>query len=202
MAENDSFLNAATTPELRNESTGLSPTHRILSKSMSAQHPSSNLYRPDVDGLRAFAVVAVFIFHLHRRWLNSGFVGVDVFFVVSGYVVSHSIAGRDSGTLGRQLQDFYARRVKRLLPGLLLSCLVVSLAFAALTTPFPDALNDSNCRTALTAFGGVSNIYMVRGRSYFDTDAIPYPFTHTWSLGVGGAILPCFSGPRLSSPLQ
>jgi peptidoglycan/LPS O-acetylase OafA/YrhL len=142
-------------------------------------------YRADIDGLRAIAVFAVIAFHLRSRWLTGGFVGVDVFFVVSGYVVCHSIAGHSEGSTLSALREFYARRVKRLLPGLLACLLVVSAAFALLTAPFPVEHNNATYRTGLSALVGLSNLYLNRlSLNYFDGDAVPNPFTHTWSLSV------------------
>ena len=71
-------------------------------------------YRPDIDGLRAVAVMAVILFHFDSSWLPGGFIGVDIFFVISGYVVSGSLLREQHATPGAFLAAFYARRVKRL----------------------------------------------------------------------------------------
>src|SRR5580704_14616574 len=76
---------------------------------------SSAQYRPAIDGLRAVAVLAVFIFHLNRKWLPGGFVGVDVFFVISGFLIT-SILLRDYGRNTFSLWKFYQRRIARLFP--------------------------------------------------------------------------------------
>ncbi|WP_408034113.1 acyltransferase family protein [Thiorhodovibrio winogradskyi] len=127
--------------------------------------------------------MAVLVYHLEPRWLPGGFTGVDIFFVISGYVVSGSLA-RDqarhflSFTLG-----FYARRILRIFPALILCLLLVMLASIAL---IPEAwLSETSHRTGLFAFFGVSNVALVLfDDGYFSPRAEFNPFTHTWSLGV------------------
>ena len=75
----------------------------------------SNKYRPEIDGLRAFAVVAVIINHFNKDLLPSGYLGVDIFFVISGYVITSSLAGRESKNFLDFLTSFYERRIKRLM---------------------------------------------------------------------------------------
>ncbi|WP_254955324.1 MULTISPECIES: acyltransferase, partial [unclassified Cyanobium] len=84
-------------------------------------------YRPDIDALRGAAMLAVLVFHLNKGWLPGGFTGVDVFFVISGYVVMGSLLGQASKPLWPRLGTFYLRRVRRLLPNLLACLLVTSL---------------------------------------------------------------------------
>ncbi len=140
-------------------------------------------YRADLDGLRGLAVLAVFIYHLCPPWLRGGFVGVDVFFVLSGYVVTGVLlAGQPAPPLPTLL-GFYARRLKRLLPNLLLCLVGTALAFALLVPP-SDQTNRI-FRTGLRAVFGWSNIYLNgKETGYFDVDTSLNPFTHTWSLGV------------------
>ena len=75
-------------------------------------------YRPEIDGLRAFAVVAVIINHFNKDLLPSGYLGVDIFFVISGYVITSSLAGRHSRNFLDFLTGFYERRIKHLVPAL------------------------------------------------------------------------------------
>src|SRR6267154_4746461 len=83
-------------------------------------------YRPDIDGLRAIAVLAVVGFHAFPYWVRGGFVGVDVFFVISGYLISANIfAALDSNRFS--FVEFYARRIKRIFPGLVLLLIVVTV---------------------------------------------------------------------------
>lgn len=145
---------------------------------------STSAYRPDIDGLRAVAVLLVVAFHLHAGWMPGGFVGVDVFFVISGFVVTSSLASRDVG--GRfGVADFYGRRIKRLVPALLVSVLATTALYACLVPPVPNEFNTAVYRTGMASVVGLSNLYLWRsGTSYFDGDVLPNPFTHTWSLGV------------------
>jgi len=141
------------------------------------------LYLAYIDGLRAFAVLSVFIYHLHPELLPGGFSGVDVFFVVSGYVVSLSLDKQRGVNLRTFLAVFYSRRVKRILPALIF-CLLVTIFFTALFVPYSH-LSSSHQKTALYAFFGLSNIILASGNDdYFGPLAEFNPFTHTWSLGV------------------
>src|SRR4051812_40722819 len=96
---------------------------------MTKSHPhlSHPKYRPDIDGLRAVAVLAVVAFHAFPNWMKGGFIGVDVFFVISGFLISTIIfENLDKGTFS--FSEFYARRIKRIFPALLL-VLIASYAF-------------------------------------------------------------------------
>ena len=74
------------------------------------------LYRPEIDGLRALAVLAVIINHFNKNFMPNGFLGVDIFFVISGYVITSSLAKFNAKNLNQFLKSFYERRVKRLIP--------------------------------------------------------------------------------------
>jgi peptidoglycan/LPS O-acetylase OafA/YrhL len=137
-------------------------------------------YRPDLDGLRAVAVLAVLAFHAFPKALPGGFAGVDVFFVISGFLISGIIfealrAGRFSYT------DFYWRRVRRIFPALVLvlaACL--GLGWMLL---LPDEYRNLG-RHALAGAGFLSNIVLWREAGYFATAAELKPLLHLWSLGV------------------
>jgi peptidoglycan/LPS O-acetylase OafA/YrhL len=140
-------------------------------------------YRSDIDGLRAVAVLSVMLYHLSGAWLPGGFTGVDVFFVISGYVVCGSLASSDSARLRGFIAGFYARRLARIVPALV----VMLVTAAVLATLFiPRAwLNNSSDRTALYAFFGLSNWVMLEDDdAYFAPRAEFNPYAHTWSLGV------------------
>lgn len=140
-------------------------------------------YFPYIDGLRALAVLAVVVYHLHGPWLPGGFVGVDVFFVISGFVVSASLAGFKGRGLGRFLAYFYARRIRRIVPALVL-CLLVTAYVSALLVP-SSWLSAVNQQTGLYAFFGLSNFILAStGRDYFAPTTEYNPYTHTWSLAV------------------
>ena len=146
-----------------------------------AQSPSS--YRNDIDGLRAVAVLSVMLYHLSSQWLPGGFVGVDIFFVISGFVVSSSLAHAPSDRFHRFVAFFYARRLARIGPALVL-VLVVSALVATLVIP-RAWLSQFNEKTALHAFFGLSNwALQTNADTYFAPRAEFNPYTHTWSLGV------------------
>ena len=140
-------------------------------------------YRPDIDGLRAVAVLAVMVGHLGTGLLPGGFVGVDVFFVISGFVVTASLVSSNAPTLGGFISEFYARRLARIVPALVLVVLVTAMA-AVLFIPqaWLSAHGDNTARYALF---GLSNWFLqTSSGSYFAPRSEFNPYTHTWSLGV------------------
>lgn len=140
-------------------------------------------YFPHVDGLRALAVVAVMVYHLVPHVLPGGFTGVDVFFVISGFVVTASLTGHGDERLGSFLARFYARRLARLVPALVVM-LVVTTALYVLFVP-KAWFNRAAETTGQAAFWGLSNWSLDRQVvNYFEPRAELNPFTHTWSLGV------------------
>jgi len=137
-------------------------------------------YRPDIDGLRAVAVLSVVIFHLFPSVLPGGFVGVDVFFVISGYLITQIITG------GLEKNDFsfaafYARRIKRIFPALIIVT-VATLVFGwtALFSAEYAALG----KHAAAGAAFVSNFVLWDESGYFDSAAYAKPLLHLWSLGV------------------
>jgi peptidoglycan/LPS O-acetylase OafA/YrhL len=146
-------------------------------------------YRADVDGLRAVAVIAVLTYHMHHAWLPGGFTGVDIFFVISGFVVTGSLLQqRRSATVGDFLAGFYVRRAKRLAPALML--MVLGSSIGLLAVPEAGETLDYYFMTAQLALVGAANIAFASQRtSYFTMGTATLrtelnPFTHTWSLGV------------------
>jgi peptidoglycan/LPS O-acetylase OafA/YrhL len=140
-------------------------------------------YAPYIDGLRAVAVLSVIVYHLNGAWLPGGFAGVDVFFVISGFVVSTSMHKMQSRGPLSFMANFYARRVTRIVPALVV-CLVATAIASALFIP-SAYLSDSNQRTGQAAFFGLANIVLARrSGDYFAPMAEFNPYTHTWSLGV------------------
>ncbi|MBM5815569.1 MAG: hypothetical protein FJ083_02960 [Cyanobacteria bacterium K_Offshore_surface_m2_239] len=145
---------------------------------------ASPAYRPEIDGLRAVAVLAVLIHHFDPAWLPGGFLGVDLFFVISGYVVTASLARRQERHWREMLAGFYTRRFRRLIPALLVMVLVTAIAFTAFVSR-SDATYGPIMGTGLTSLIGASNLYLLRtGTDYFNFSTQFNPFLHTWSLGV------------------
>lgn len=155
------------------------------------------VYRVDIDGLRAVAVTAVIVYHVDHAWLPGGFTGVDVFFVISGYVVSGSLLAKKHQSVGAQIAAFYSRRVKRLAPALLAMVFCASLAISLFLPPSTPTLSQYYT-TGMAALLGTTNVYFVTrasGGGYFDEGAaaLEYnPYTHTWSLGVEEQFYLCF----------
>jgi peptidoglycan/LPS O-acetylase OafA/YrhL len=146
--------------------------------------PRGKSYRPEIDGLRALAVLAVILNHLNTAWAPTGFLGVDIFFVISGYVVTSSLLARQPVGPLAFLGSFYGRRFKRLLPALITMVVLVSILFSILVSGNEDLFPPS-LRTGLAALFGVSNLYLLKqGAGYFAADTSFQPFLHTWSLGV------------------
>ncbi|MFM9048181.1 MAG: acyltransferase family protein, partial [Cyanobium sp.] len=130
------------------------------------------------------AVVAVLIHHLHHQWLPGGFLGVDLFFVISGYVVTASLARREETNRQHMLAGFYTRRFRRLLPALLLMVVLTSLLLGLFVSSADDQYALS-MRTGLASLFGVSNLFLLRqGTNYFDLGTQFNPVLHTWSLGI------------------
>lgn len=137
-------------------------------------------YRPEIDGLRAIAVVPVLFFHAKFAGFDSGFVGVDIFFVISGFLITKIIiADLEAGRFS--LLDFYARRARRILPALIALCLGVVALGWALSTPAAFA---ETGRVLVWVGLFASNIYFWRNSGYWSPDADTDPLRHTWSLSV------------------
>lgn len=144
------------------------------------QHLSHPKYRPDIDGLRAIAVLSVVLFHAFPSLIQGGFIGVDIFFVISGFLIS-SILMSELKTDSFSIAKFYARRVVRIFPALI-TVLIACLAFGWMAL-----LSDEYKSLAKHALGGVgfiSNLVLWSEASYFDVSANAKPLLHLWSLGV------------------
>jgi peptidoglycan/LPS O-acetylase OafA/YrhL len=140
-------------------------------------HPK---YRADIDGLRAIAVLSVIGFHAFHNWVKGGFVGVDIFFVISGFLISSIIiSSLEKGTFS--FTEFYARRVKRIFPALIL---VMAACFVfGWFTLLADEYKQLGKHIAGGA-GFISNILLLNESGYFDNIAETKPLLHLWSLGV------------------
>lgn len=137
-------------------------------------------YRPDIDGLRAIAVLAVLLFHLDIGIVSGGYVGVDIFFVISGFLIGRGVA-TDLAAGRFSLATFYVHRIKRIFPALftMLGAVVVLGWFLLLPG---DYRNLGSSALATTLFAG--NVFFARETGYFGLDAAQTPLLHTWSLAV------------------
>jgi peptidoglycan/LPS O-acetylase OafA/YrhL len=137
-------------------------------------------YRRDIDGLRAIAVVSVVVYHLFAGVLPGGYLGVDIFFVISGFLIT-GILVRDCATGRYSIVRFYERRLRRIIPALVfLIAVVTAIATAILLSR--DLVGYA--KSVLATFAFVSNVYFWRDTNYFSPDASTKPLLHTWSLGI------------------
>lgn len=146
----------------------------------SPSYPSRIAYRPDIDGLRALAVLAVVAYHYGPSKVPGGFIGVDVFFVISGYLIS-SILFQDIVRGHFSVARFYQRRIRRIFPALilaLLTCIVVGWFMLFLGE------YEQMGKHVLASAGFVQNFVLWSEAGYFDTEAISKPMLHLWSLAV------------------
>lgn len=137
-------------------------------------------YRPDIDGLRALAVLAVIGFHAFPELVPGGFIGVDIFFVISGYLISGIIGkGLANGTFS--FADFYVRRIRRIFPALTLvvACCLLAGYFLLLADEYKQV-----AKQAISGLFFVANFALWTEAGYFDTAAELKPFLHLWSLGI------------------
>ena len=150
----------------------------VLTTSAAPSHKGG--YRPDIDGLRAIAVTIVLVYHTGISPFRGGFIGVDVFFVISGFLITSLLrADLQRGTFS--IARFYERRVRRIAPALI-AVVGVTLAVAPFAL-FPVEIK-TTALTAITALSSVSNIYLLNSSGYFGADVNSQPLIHTWSLGV------------------
>ena len=139
-------------------------------------------YRSDIEGLRAIAILLVVIFHAHAPWMPGGFLGVDVFFVLSGFLITGLLLQEMRATGRISLSAFWARRARRLLPAAAVVTVFVLVANAVLLTPF-EQVTFANTARAFAVYG--SNIlFAVRNADYFAASTTHDPLLHTWSLSV------------------
>jgi len=139
-------------------------------------------YRPALDGLRALAVVAVIGYHLGYRWLRGGFIGVDLFFVLSGYLITSLLLAERHRSGHIDLPRFWLRRAKRLLPALLLVVLAVAYWEFMHASPFERQIRRPDL--LWTLFYGSNWHFIQSGQDYFAQLADASPVRHTWSLAI------------------
>ncbi|KAF0717434.1 hypothetical protein As57867_002282, partial [Aphanomyces stellatus] len=174
------------------------PTNRTLTPTVASEenqtsqdsHPIA--YRADIDGLRALAVAAVVLFHAYPKTFSSGFIGVDVFFVISGFLIS-SILFKENAKGSFTYADFYSRRIRRIYPTLLV-VLVTTWWLGCLYLLAPKLKAMASTMLAGTVFGANIQVMLLE-RGYFDDDIKTNPLLHLWSLGVEEQFYifwPCF----------
>ena len=141
---------------------------------------SSIKYRPEIDGLRAIAVISVIIYHLNENWLPGGFLGVDIFFVISGFLITGIIITEIQQN-SFSFKQFYTRRIKRIYPAFITVMALVSFIASAIFI-----YNDFNKlrKTIELAIAFLSNFYLGLTQGYFDLSANENPALHIWSLAV------------------
>ncbi|TIX42154.1 MAG: acyltransferase, partial [Mesorhizobium sp.] len=149
---------------------------------MTAQFPASASFRPDIEGLRALAVAGVIAYHFGLTALPGGFTGVDIFFVISGYLITRHLVTEINETGRLDLWRFYARRARRLLPASLFVILATLVAGAFILSPEEQSLYSKG---AMFASAYMINLWLIRWSfDYFASDAANNPFIHFWSLSV------------------
>jgi peptidoglycan/LPS O-acetylase OafA/YrhL len=158
----------------------LSPTRKPALAGLLAQAHES--YRPDIDGLRAVAVLSVILFHIKKSLLPGGFVGVDIFFVISGFLITRNILD-DLERRSFSILDFYRRRVKRIAPAMFVVILATLLVAQFILLPV-DA--EKAAQSALWSSLSLANAYfwLYQDTGYFANASEELPLLHLWSLGV------------------
>jgi peptidoglycan/LPS O-acetylase OafA/YrhL len=149
---------------------------------VSAPNPDRHLkYRPEVDGLRSVAILPVVLYHLGFPAVTGGYVGVDVFFVISGYLITKLIVSELDKTGRFDIANFYVRRLRRLMPAYLATALATLVLGFLLYSP---QLFIAQARSAIAATFSYSNFHFWKTSGYFDATADTKPLLHTWSLAV------------------
>ncbi len=148
--------------------------------SSTTQRQSTLDYRPAIDGLRALAVLSVFVFHLNRDWLPGGFVGVDVFFVISGFLIT-SIIFKECNDNSFQLGNFYQRRIARICPAFFTVAIATLVGACFIYSPQDLAFAGTNLSAAALC---VENLASMLDQNYFQNTSDSTPYMHYWSLSV------------------
>ncbi len=142
-------------------------------------------YRLDIQGLRALAVLAVIINHFSKTFLPNGFLGVDIFFVISGFVITSLLTETAETPFRNFITNFYERRIKRLFPSLVLCVVLTALASMLFIAPWQNLYYGPAWHTGFASLAGLANMYLLSlSVDYFGGSAELNPFTQTWSLGV------------------
>jgi len=146
------------------------------------EHAGSGRFRSDIEGMRAIAIFLIVAYHAGIPGFTGGFIGVDVFFVISGFLITRNLLEESSTKNSIVLSRFWARRVRRLVPGLALMVIATLVASSLIVAPF-DMLEISKEGASASLY--VSNIvFGFKAQNYFASNINKSPFLHTWSLGV------------------
>ena len=149
-------------------------------KAMENKKTGEAKYLTEIDSLRAIAIILVLTYHINKEIIPNGYTGVDVFFVVSGFVISLTLYKKNYTGFKSFVSEFYARRLKRLYPVLMIFITITAI----FTYAFDPDINE-NFRMSISALFGVSNIYIyIQQTDYFSVAQELNPWLHTWSLGV------------------
>ena len=143
--------------------------------------PRGIRYIPAIDGLRAVAVIAVMLYHLGFTWIPGGFLGVDLFFVISGYVITRLLLDSIQRSGGLDLRAFYKARIRRLFPPLVFMIFVTVIYISIWA---PETMRRFISDSPFALLGGMNWWLVFRHTDYFDTISRPPLLQHTWSLGV------------------
>ncbi|MFG1500391.1 acyltransferase family protein [Halobacteriovorax sp. XZX-3] len=138
-------------------------------------------YKPHIDGLRAIAVIAVIFYHLEWSLFNGGFIGVDIFLVISGYLITSILYKQYSDTGTIKVINFFQKRFRRLLPSLLITLTLSSITALFILSPTSLIKFAKSVKYALIS---LSNIHFWKEANYFDTSSKLKPLLHTWSLSI------------------
>ncbi len=157
------------------------PAGSLAGVARSATAVRALAYRPDIDGLRAISVLAVILFHAQVPGFAGGYVGVDVFFVISGYLITRLLMAPSERRLSRRLHEFYMRRCRRILPALMVM-LAAAASFACWLLLPGDLTNFGRQLGATMIFLG--NFAILRSAGYFDLQTPLNPLVHLWSIAV------------------
>jgi peptidoglycan/LPS O-acetylase OafA/YrhL len=145
-----------------------------------AEKAHSLRYRHDIDGLRAIAVILVLLYHFEVQILSGGFVGVDIFFVISGFLITLLIT-TELAQNKFSFKKFWTRRIKRLLPA---SLIMMTSVFVVFSMVYPSSLFQDVGKSIVAQLFFSSNMYFWSGSGYFEVDSSLKPLLHTWSLSV------------------
>jgi peptidoglycan/LPS O-acetylase OafA/YrhL len=152
---------------------------RLSDRTLLPSQTSTTAFRTDIEGLRALAVLPILLFHLDPSWMPGGFAGVDIFFVISGYLITGQIL--KAGTSRFSFLQFYGRRIRRLFPALAVTVAVtLAVSWRLLSPEDFKALAWSSIASLL----GVANIHFFLSVDYFNDSSLLHPLLHVWSLSL------------------